>query len=307
MKNEVENLFRQQLIDWETARKNYESLQKVETKIFDVNGCEFEVQFNPARIVSSGAKVDAKSIRERKCFLCAENRPKEQEGIPFGKNYTILVNPFPIFPKHFTIPENSHVPQSIYPRFTDMLDLAELMEEYVVFYNGPKCGASAPDHAHFQAGSKGFLPLERNRKEHISEKINSHLFVIDYGFPSLMIQTDNKETSVSLFDKIYKSLDLKPDETEPMMNILSWKENRNFNTIIIPRKKHRPHCYFAEGNENILISPAAVDLGGVFITPLEKDFNKITQTDIAKILNEVCFNIKDNRQLIVKIQNLLNL
>lgn len=307
MKNEVENLFRQQLIDWETARKNYKSLHNVETKTFDVNGCEFEVQFNPARIVSSGAKVDAKSIRERKCFLCPENRPKEQEGIPFGENYTILVNPFPIFPKHFTIPENSHVPQSIYPRFGDMLDLAELMDKYIVFYNGPKCGASAPDHVHFQAGSKGFLPLERNWEKHVSEKINNHLFVIDYGFLSLMIQTENKETSISLFDKIYKSLTVKPDESEPMMNILSWKENRNFHTIIIPRKKHRPACYFAEGDENILVSPAAVDLGGVFITPLEKDFNKITQTDIAIILNEVCFNIKDNRQMIVKIQNLLNL
>ncbi|MHB9055030.1 MAG: DUF4922 domain-containing protein [Paludibacteraceae bacterium] len=292
--SDTDQLLSDQLSVWETARNNYEALKHVKMKELNINGVPFKVQFNPARIVSSGAKVDAKSIQERKCFLCAENRPKEQEGLPFGEHYTILINPFPIFPKHFTIPANEHVPQQILSRYEDMLALAEYMSDCLIFYNGPKCGASAPDHVHFQAGNKGFLPIEKEWKNHLDETIseteNISLFSINYGFPAFVIQTNDKHSGTKMFEKIYNNLEIKDEETEPMMNILAWMENKKLVTIIIPRSKHRPDCYFAEGEKNRLISPASVDLGGVFITPKEKDFDKITEKDIAEILSEVCLD-----------------
>lgn len=305
-----------QLSAWQTARDNYEALKKVKIKTLNVNGREFKVQFNPARIVSSGAKVDAKTIKERKCFLCAENRPKEQLGIFFNPNnseksslitslqtqggfYTILVNPFPIFPKHFTIPDNQHLPQIILSRIGDMLELAKVMNNYVVFYNGPKCGASAPDHAHFQAGNKGFLPVEKYWRNYITEKINKNLFTINYGFPAFAIETSDKKNAIDLFDKIYNYLPLKEGEIEPMMNLLAWYEDGKYILVVIPRAKHRPDCYFEAGENKLLISPAAVDLGGVLITPIEKDFEKISSRDVETILGEVCLG-KDDFSKIVK-------
>jgi len=246
----------------------------VKIKTLDVNGHLYKVQFNPARIVSSAAKVDPESIRERKCFLCSENRPPEQKGVPFKGQYTILINPYPIFPRHLTIPSLEHMPQLIAPRFGDMLDLAQELDDYVVLYNGPKSGASAPDHFHFQAGNKGFLPIENDRNwENV-----------------IRIESGNKQEMLNRFQQIYESLPLQPDDIEPMLNILTWYERGKWTTSVFPRKKHRPACYFAEGDANLLISPAAVDMGGVFITPLEKDFEKITAENVADILEEVIKN-----------------
>jgi len=267
----VRRLFDEQLENWELARKNYQALEKVEIKTLFVDDCEYKIQYNPSRIVSSAAKVDAQSISERKCFLCAENRPPEQKGIIFNKRYTILVNPYPIFPRHLTIPAIEHTPQRIANHFGDMLDLAQKLDDYVVFYNGPNCGASAPDHFHFQAGNKGFLPIENNR----------NLCNI------ISFESNNKDELLDLFRQISNSLPLLPEDDEPMMNILAWYESGKWVICIFPRKKHRPACYFAKADANFLISPAAVDLGGVFITPLEKDFLKITAKDISQILNEV--------------------
>jgi len=271
MKEKVNQLFDGQLSDWELARKNYRALEQVETKTVVTDGREYRVQFNPARIVSSSAKVDAQSIQERKCFLCTGNRPPEQTGILFDERYIILVNPYPIFPRHLTIPLIEHTPQLIAPRFGDMLDLAQQLDDYIIFYNGPKCGASAPDHFHFQAGNKGFLPIEKNRNM----------------YSAINIESDNKEELLERFHQVYDAMEQKPEDNEPMMNILTWYEAAKWIVCVFPRKKHRPACYSAEGDANILISPASVDLGGVFITPLKKDFEKITAEDISKILNEI--------------------
>jgi len=153
LNTETKSLFREQVANWELARANYAGLKTVKTKVFSFDDFEIKVQFNPARIVSSGAKMDAKTIAERPCFLCAENRPAEQQGVDAG-NYTVLVNPFPIFPEHFTIPRKEHTDQQIKPYFSDMLELAEALDDYLVFYNGPKCGASAPDHIHFKPAQR---------------------------------------------------------------------------------------------------------------------------------------------------------
>ena len=302
MNQTIHNLLTEQLSSWEMARNNYAGLSGVQVKELNVNGIPYKIQFNPARIVSSGAKVDAKSIQERKCFLCPANLPPVQKGIPFDKHYTILVNPFPIFPRHLTIPEIEHIDQRIATRFGDILDLAQALSEYTIFYNGPKCGASAPDHAHFQAGNKGFMPIEKDWKGQIAGKIadykNATLWYLDDApRTTLVIESSDKKAAEELFNFIYRALPVKTGEDEPMMNVLTLFEADKWIVFVFPRAKHRPVCYTAEGDANLLSSPASVDLGGVFITPVEKDFLKITAEDIAQILSEVCLSASDFQRI----------
>ncbi|MBQ8442604.1 MAG: DUF4922 domain-containing protein, partial [Bacteroides sp.] len=262
MNQTIHNLLTEQLSSWEMAGYNYAALSTVKVKELDVNGVLYKVQFNPARIASSGAKVDAKSIKERKCFLCPANLPPVQKGIPFEGHYNILVNPFPIFPRHLTIPEQAHVDQSIATRIGDMLELAKSLSDYVIFYNGPKCGASAPDHAHFQAGNKGFLPIEKDWQSRIAEKVVGNeaatlWYLNDAPRATLVIESASKESAVALFDLIYRSLEVKEGEYEPMMNVLAMYEENRWVVFVFPRAKHRPACYTAEGEANLLSSPAS--------------------------------------------------
>lgn len=298
------------MLPGETARNNYVALSGVQVKELNVNGTLYKVQFNPARIVSSGAKVDAKSIKERKCFLCPANLPAVQKGIPFEGHYNILVNPFPIFPRHLTVPETAHVAQRITPRFGDMLDLARQLTDYTIFYNGPKCGASAPDHAHFQAGNKGFMPIEQDWRRQVAGKVADYgqatlWWLNDAPRTTLVIESADRKTAIKLFDTVYHSLDIQPGEDEPMMNVLVMYEDNKWIVFVFPRAKHRPACYTAEGDANLLSSPASVDLGGVFITPVEKDFIKITAEDIAQILGEVCLSPADFQKVRKRIQEQL--
>jgi ATP adenylyltransferase (5'',5''''''-P-1,P-4-tetraphosphate phosphorylase II) len=291
---QVQELFEEQLTSWDVAKNNYEALKQVRVKELNFGKYKIKVQFNPARIVSSAAKVDSKSIQERKCFLCEQNRPPVQKGISFG-DYVILVNPFPIFPKHLTIPAGEHTDQRILGRLGDMLDLAYNLNDFTIFYNGPKCGASAPDHVHFQAGSKSFLPIESEWRtlagNDLFEYQSTKLYLLkDYLRGTIVLESASKDGAIVLFEKIYASLEVKPEESEPMMNVLSWYEEDKWITCIFPRTLHRPSCYFAEGEDNLLISPASVDMGGVFITPQEKDFNKISGENVSAILEEVCMS-----------------
>lgn len=293
MNKEVNDLLARQLATWETARHSYEALTGVRVKELNVRGVPYKVQFNPARIVSSGAKVDAKSIRERRCFLCAANRPAEQEDIPFLGHYELLVNPFPIFPRHLTIPETEHVPQLIGHRFADMLELARELTDFTIFYNGPRCGASAPDHAHFQAGNRGFMPIEADWRTRIGETVVQTECATLYSLDdaprtTLVIDTDDADEACRFFQTIYHALPVPEGDQEPMMNILALYESSRWTIFVFPRAKHRPACYTAEGDARLLSSPASVDLGGVFITPVEQDFLKITADDVAQILSEVC-------------------
>jgi len=306
LSKDIKTLFHSQLQEWPLAKANFEALQGVESKEFDFGGFTVRVQFNPARIQSSAAKVDAKSIQERKCFLCPNNLPAEQKGISYKNEYQILVNPYPIFPEHFTIPTYQHVDQLILKRYGDMLDLAKDMDRYTIFYNGPKCGASAPDHAHFQAGIKGFMPIEKEinniDKEPVISSNSLNVFALrNYFRNSFLIESDDKVEAVRFFHKLYSLLELKDDDKEPMMNILTWYNNNKWYSIVFPREKHRPGCFYAEGDDNILISPASVDLGGVFITPLEKDFRKITGRDIEAILKEISISDAKMQAIIDKL------
>jgi ATP adenylyltransferase/5',5'''-P-1,P-4-tetraphosphate phosphorylase II len=289
----VRIFFKEQLEEWYLAAKNYEALKQVKTKTFHYGDFDVKVQFNPARLTSGLAKTDPQSIRERKCFLCPANRPAEQRSLPFGENYLILVNPYPIFPVHLTIPELRHVNQRIHGRFADMLAIAEALPDFVVFYNGPKSGASAPDHMHFQAGNKGFLPLEKDlkfvEKETLFVHKNTQLYTLkNYLRNIFVLESQKKEDVIDVFEKIEAMLPLKEGDQEPMMNIVVWYDADTWTTCIMPRQLHRPSCFFAEGEENLLISPGSVDLGGVIITPREKDFEKITAATINTIFKEVC-------------------
>ncbi|WP_106828639.1 DUF4922 domain-containing protein [Parabacteroides pacaensis] len=298
MKNQISSveaiqLLEKQQTEWKLARENYEALKHIQVKEILVEGCKFKVQFNPARIRSSAAKIDASSLQERKCFLCTPQLPPEQRKLPLGREYWLMVNPFPIFPQHFTIPVRAHVPQRIKGRYRDLLEIAQCLDRFVLFYNGPKCGASAPDHTHFQAGNKGFLPIE-NEWRHFAVKQsfpfveNIHLFkLISYARSGFVIESSDLGASVRCFDYLYNSLEIKKGEEEPRLNLLCWFEEGRYFTFLFPRSLHRPTCYYAENDGNLLISPASVDMGGVFILPQEKDFQKITAEDIKQILKEV--------------------
>lgn len=308
MKNinqQARELIREHLTFWELARQNYAALEKVQTRRLEVNGYPVILQFNPERIRSSAAKIDKQSLAARPCFLCEAHRPGNQKWIDFGEEYQIIVNPFPIFCEHLTIPIRRHEEQRILLRYKDLLSLAEVLTDFIVFYNGPKCGASAPDHMHFQAGNKGFLPLEANWRKTPKKPMVSFgqagLYALrDFLQPAFIIISGSKEDSAILFNHIYSLLEIRPGEYEPMMNVLAWKEEDNWFTCIYPRKKLHPSCYYAEGDANILISPATVEMAGVFITPLEKDFRKVTAGDLQQIISETCFSEKEMDQLISK-------
>ena len=291
----ISEFFDRQLQVWDTARNNFEALKNVKVKEFNVDGTTIKVQFNPGRIVSSAAKVDAKSLKERKCFLCAANRPAVQEGIAWGDDYTILINPFPIFPRHLTIPCNEHVDQLIKGRIADMMNLSRDLEGFTLFYNGPKCGASAPDHMHFQAGNSDFLTiapaLEKAELKEIAKDGEATLYLVD-TLPLNVFVVDAKDhkEGARLFKRLYDALPQKEGETEPMMNLLCYATPAGERLVVIPRKQHRPSFYGMEGEGKMLLSPASVDMGGVFITPLEKDFVKLDADLVRTIVDELCLS-----------------
>jgi hypothetical protein len=290
----VEDLFLSQLRDWKMAGDNYRDLEKVMSRTLTLgDGCPVRIQFNPARMISSAASVDKKSVSERPCFLCSSNLPSEQKGLDFNGRYTILVNPFPIFPRHLTIPLKDHEDQLIAGRFRDMLGLAEVLTGYTVFYNGPRCGASAPDHFHFQAGNRGFMPVEDvtvSRPKLLAEAKGCSIMVMaGCSRNAIVLSGKNIEAISEVFNKIYNILRiLMPDqEEEPMVNILAFKEGDGFSVFIFPRKAHRPVQFFEKGESRILISPASVDFGGVWITPRIEDYEKLDAGIVMDIFRQV--------------------
>ena len=306
---QVDTFLDRQLAVWPMAEGNFKALEKVKVKEIDMDGMKIKVQFNPARIVSSSAKVDAKSLKERKCFLCEENRPDVQIGIEWGEEgkYIILINPFPIFPRHFTIPDRSHVDQLVVDRIEDMMDLARDMEGYTVFYNGPKCGASAPDHMHFQAGNSDFLTLaeaiENSELKVIEETVDkASLSLVDtLPLKVFVIDAVDHAEGAKLFRKLYDALPVPEGEKEPMMNLLCYVTPAGTRLVVIPRKKHRPSFYGMENEDQKLISPASVDMGGVFITPLEKDFEKFNKDTALKIFEELCLSSNEINEIASKL------
>ena len=299
------DLVREQIFEWDLASKNYEGLKKVKVKTFYFNDYHIDIQFNPERIISSAAKVDFQSIEARPCFLCQKNLPSQQRGLSFNDEYVLLVNPFPIFPEHLTIPHIVHTYQKIKSNFESMLGIAVHLKDFVVFYNGAKCGASAPDHLHFQAGVKGSLPIEKDfYNEKCCTEVRQLNNVIISHWPNyqrgiITLSSIDKQCLTDCFYQIYDQLLAnQTDDTEPMLNILTTFEDEKWIVHIFPRVLHRPLQYFQTGENQIILSPASVDMGGVLITPREEDFIKISAADVKDILKQVCMKSQDVEALI---------
>ncbi len=277
LQKKIQHLFSTQRKTWKLLDDNCTLVSNVELRsLFWGNDEEVVLQYNQSRLISTTAKVDTKNIENSECFLCATNRPDIQKGISFLDKYIILCNPFPILENHLTIPLHSHVPQLIGKKITDMLLLVELLPDYIVFYNGPKCGASAPNHFHFQAGLKANVLLNSENS------LRS----------CLRIESETKEDAEEQFYYVFDYLKTQqPNEDEPMMNIISFMENDQYIIHVFPRKLHRPWQYSAEGEAQVLVSPGALDMAGMFITPRKEDFNKIDNNDIEDIYAQVSMAI----------------
>ncbi len=298
---QMEELLSRQKKRWKLVADQYAALENVRIRTFPEEGREVVLQFNPGRIRSSAAKIDAASLQARPCFFC--HRPDEQEAIAYNADFNILVNPYPIFSRHFTIPLCRHERQQIAPYFGDFFDLAFRLDGYALFYNGPKCGASAPDHMHFQAAEADAFPLipyvNHIKKEMLLKYSDAQLSSpVQAVPPVLLLISENRQEAVSLFNRLYCCMEQKSDEYEPMMNLLAWREGDRVITAVFPRRALRPSCYYAEGEANLLISPATVEMAGWVIVPREQDFERVTYADLKKVWQEVGISEEQKDRLI---------
>ncbi len=283
--------------DWRLLNSGYEALKHLKIREVSFSGFNITLQFNPNRIASSSAQVDPGSIKERPCFLCYSGLPPEQKGILYEGDYLILCNPYPIFPEHFTIPNINHFPQAIKRSFKTLLNLSrDLSLYYSVIYNGPQCGASAPDHLHFQAVTKMFLPVEKNfyelktmYGEEIVKSNSYEIFGLDDGLRRFIsVESKSHHTTLKIFNRLYNILEKISTGNEPPINIIAgYSEEYGWRILFFLRSKHRSSHYYKEAGQNILLSPGAVDMGGICILPLEKDFIKLDKTTLKEIFNEV--------------------
>lgn len=313
----AEYLFNSQLNNWLLLKNNYEAVRNILTKSFWFEGFKIKVQLNPQRIKSTSAEVDEVSVLTRRCFLCAENLPVEQKGILLDENFLLLCNPFPVFPQHFTIVSITHQPQQIAESFSEFLNISRLLsKKYTLIYNGPACGASAPDHLHFQAGTKNYMPIENDIQllkndfgKIVQNDRNITTSFIDDGLRRLIfIESSDKLRIKEAFELIYNiyenMTDVKP---EPLMNLLcKYDPEFGWSVIIFLRSKHRPEIFFKEDPDRILISPAAIDLGGLVVTPREEDFIRTEKELLEKIFSEVSPDKKTFSLLAEKIKTELS-
>jgi hypothetical protein len=298
MKKEMQNInlfFNRQINDWPLLNKNYAGLRSVLEKEFHFDGFEIKLQFNPERIRSAVAKKE----EIRPCFLCKENRPKEQETISI-LSYSILANPYPIFPGHLTIPDQRHLPQLIANRVENLLDLTKNLSGFSLLYNGPQSGASVPDHFHFQAVQKGFLPLERDilsfpgKKLLWEDSLGRIYRMDDYLRKCLIYESKEKEWLLQQFEQLTKQLPLShPTEEEPQWNLVSLYEQDRWHLVVFPRKQHRPAQFYEEGEKQILISPGVVDFAGVLISVRKEDFDKMNPDLIRDIYSQLTLSDED--------------
>ena len=323
--DEVLSFFDKQMELWELARKRFEELDGIQTRALQMEDFSLSVQYNPRRIVSTAAKVDKKNLKKRPCFLCAKNRPAEQINLPVEGSYEVLVNPNPILPHHLTIPTRRHKAQQLSLLLGALNNMAWKMPDFLMFYNGGRCGASAPDHAHLQAGARGIVPLERDWKYYetrlekiyplkgadeaeLEEKgytaMSVGLYLLrGYACPAFVLLGGFAGSEYYLFNKLLNILPVEDGQSEPDMNLLAWRQSGgpadedSVVMVLFPRKKHRPDCYYAEGKSQFLISPGALDMGGLIITPRQEDFERLTPKMAASILKEVTISESQAEQI----------
>lgn len=309
-KHNIRAFFAHQLDTWDEIRQRYEALKHVGLKQLGHR----QLQYNPARMVSTGAQIDRQTIAQRACFLCEKNRPEEQLTIDLGDDFELMVNPFPVLPMHFTIVRKTHVSQTILENYTEIHRLLELFPELFVFYNGPMSGASAPDHMHFQAGIGQELPLmtvlrklEKEQQVLIKQENGSSLSMFNtVSFNAFVIKSKAQETEMTLFKQLYDAMPVREGEKEPRMNIVAWRDGSEDVIVVLPRDNHRPACYFEEGDRRMVISPGALDMAGLIITPREEDFNRMSEDKLISILKEVSIKEKDMENIKEKLTTVNN-
>ena len=307
---ELNKFIKDQLSVWQLASSNFRALKTAPSREVDVFGLKCRIQYNPRRVISSTADTSPAAIASRKCFLCADNRPKEQFHLGFegrkGRKYHIQINPYPIFRGHLVIVRDEHIPQEIWHHFPDMLDFAARYKDYLVFYNGPSSGASAPDHLHFQAIPKHNLPLEEVVDEfldHPGEPLatvkDASLYKFDgYARGVLALMATTSKSLAKLFYRLLDCTDRGKGEEEPMFNLYAYVKNGEYRTIVVMRSAKRSHHFYSEGADHLTISPGAADIAGLFVAPFREDYDKADTALLEELLSEVCIS-EDEQNMIV--------
>lgn len=312
--NRIHKFVGDQLSRWPLACDNFRALKNVRVRDVEVGGLGVKLQFNPARMVSSAAKLSKEDIAKRRCFLCRENRPAEQIMMKFegrkGKKYHILVNPYPIFPDHLVIAKSRHADQSIWHRYVDMLDLARKYNDFIFFYNGPKSGASAPDHHHFQGAPAGLMPLENDVDRLIEAADESNLRYLTsvqdarlYHYDKFttgifVLRADTAKSAAKMFYRLLDCAEVPQGEPEPLINLFTYYRDGEFRSIVVFRRSHRSHHYFSDGPDHLTMSPGCADMAGVFIVPVEEEFEKITPELLTEMVQEVSVPKKEQDLMI---------
>lgn len=307
---ELNKFIKDQLSVWQLASSNFRALKTAPSREVDVFGLKCRIQYNPRRVISSTADTSPAAIASRKCFLCADNRPKEQFHLGFegrkGRNYHIQINPYPIFRGHLAIVRDEHIPQEIWHHFPDMLDFAARYKDYLVFYNGPSSGASAPDHLHFQAIPKHNLPLEDVVDEfldHPGEPLatvkDASLYKFDgYARGVFALKATTSKSLAKLFYRLLDCTDRGKGEEEPMFNLYAYVKNGEYRTIVVMRSAKRSYHFYSEGADHLTISPGAADIAGLFVAPFREDYDKADTALLEELLSEVCIS-EDEQNMIV--------
>lgn len=309
-------LFSDQLSLWPLARKNISALKNLKTRQLAIGSVQCQLLLNPARAISTKAKLDERSIKERPCFLCRENRPSEQLHIGFegakGKKYDIFVNPFPVLANHFVVASDTHVPQAIWHRYVDMLRLCKRAGAFTILYNGPRSGASAPDHFHFQAIPSGLLPLENyvsdqidNRSLKLLTKIrDAQLYQLSgYLRGSFVIVSDSSKSASKLFYKLMDCSKVPDGDGEPRINVFSFRRAGRYVSVVVMRSSHRSSHYFTEdASRHLAMSPGCVDMGGVIVAVEKEDFNKINTSLLKEMMDEVTLTKEDEEDIIKRLK-----
>lgn len=311
-----------QISRWPLACGNFRALKNVRVREINAGGLDVKLQFNPARMISSAAKLNKADIAKRKCFLCRENRPPEQIMMKFegrkGKKYHILLNPYPIFPDHLVIAADRHTDQTIRQRYVDMLDLARKYSGFTFFYNGPRSGASAPDHHHFQAAPKGLIPLECDVERifsaadascedgpvvHLASLQDARLYHYrKFTTGVFVLRSDTSKSAAKLLYRLLDCAETPEGDYEPMFNLFTYYSCGEFRSIVIFRRNHRSHHYYSDGPDHLTMSPGCADMGGVFIVPVEQEFEKLTPELLSEMIEEVSVPEEEETRIIDRLR-----
>ena len=322
--NEIQKFVNDQLSCWPLACANFRALKNVKTKTLNIGGLDVIVQHNPARMISSAAKLDKTSVAKRPCFFC--NRFPEQTYIRFegrkGKKYDILLNPYPIFPDHLVIASTRHCDQSIWKRYIDILDLSRKYQDYTFFYNGPHSGASAPDHHHFQAAPNALMPLENDvrrmlaqvwvssvKDEEPSSPVPELTYLTSVQDAQLfhynkfvngvfVLRAATSKSAAKIFYRLLDCADTPQGESEPLFNLMSWYADGEYCSIVVFRTAHRSHYYFSDGPDHLTMSPGCADMGGCFIAPVPEDFEKLDAKLLTEMLDEVTLSKEAQHKIV---------